>query len=164
MKKAEYAKYLQSEHWLTIRKSFIEQADHRCERCYFPRWLSKWVYGEDLHVHHRNYACLGSESPDDVEVLCKRCHEIETFGRSDQPEVKKATCIFCGDEHFNVYADLCDPCRLIQSMDYPLSTILHVKDPYSDRQMWQLLLEEVTTFLEWKLNPKKQSAGDSDVF
>jgi hypothetical protein len=39
-----------------------------CERCGKPWYL------EGLEVHHLHYESLWSESPDDVDVLCKRCH------------------------------------------------------------------------------------------
>jgi len=68
-------------------------------------------------------------------------------------EPKRATCIFCGIQHFNVYSELCEACRLVEGVDFPLSSILGLKDPYSDKQMWQLLLQEILFYLEWKLNP-----------
>jgi hypothetical protein len=119
MTKTEYAQYLASEDWRERRKKFIAEANNECERCDLPRWLASLVYDQDLHVHHLNYQNLGNEESDDLEVLCRRCHEIETFGRSDYGEIKKAECSLCGLDHFNIYSDYCGRCRLLCSMDEP---------------------------------------------
>lgn len=119
MTKTEYAQYLASEDWRERRKKFIAEANNECERCDLPRWLASLVYDQDLHVHHLNYQNLGNEESDDLEVLCRRCHEIETFGRSDYGEIKKAECSLCGLDHFNIYSDYCDRCRLLCSIDEP---------------------------------------------
>ena len=110
MTKDEYQLYIRSEHWLELRKTAIESAEHRCQRCGLPRWVAGLLYSQDLNVHHRNYERLGSELPGDLEVLCRRCHEIETFGRSDFQRIKTATCLICGEAHFNVFSDVCERC------------------------------------------------------
>ena len=43
------------------------------------------LYDQDLHVHHRNYQRVGAELDSDLRSLCRRCHEIETFGESSLP-------------------------------------------------------------------------------
>jgi len=64
----EYAKVIASERWQTIvRPKMLEWAKNKCERC---------GAGENLQVHHLTYRRLGSEKPDDLLVLCERCHEI----------------------------------------------------------------------------------------
>ena len=65
-KNMPYKEYLLTEHWREIRESALKRAGYRCFLC------SK---GESLHVHHRTYENLGEESPDDVIVLCRDCHE-----------------------------------------------------------------------------------------
>ena len=65
--KAEYQGYLQSQHWRITRYDAKARAGRRCKRCGTT---------QDLQVHHLTYARKGFEHPDDLEVLCKRCHYI----------------------------------------------------------------------------------------
>jgi hypothetical protein len=81
-----------------------------CERCNLPRWLAEIAYDQDLHVHHLNYACLSKETFHDVEILCRRCHEIETFGRSDLKAPKKSVCESCKQSHYNPRSSICVTC------------------------------------------------------
>jgi len=109
VKKSEYAKYLQSEHWQRFRKEQLAGAMD-CERCNIPRWLAEIAYDQDLHLHHLNYACLGRETHRDVEILCRRCHELETFGRSELRAPKKCKCESCGNAHYNPRYGICQTC------------------------------------------------------
>jgi hypothetical protein len=72
----KYELYLLSEHWQNFRKEVLR---HRrfCERCHLGRPWAKYFYGQDLNVHHLNYACLNRETHADVAVLCVRCHAEE---------------------------------------------------------------------------------------
>jgi len=105
LNKTEYRKYIASADWQERRKHFLAGEDGLsswCNRCKLPRWLAGIVYDQDLHVHHKSYVNIGSEKPEDLEILCTRCHEIETFGRSDLRTPKVATCTVCGQEHYDV--------------------------------------------------------------
>jgi len=62
----EYRSYLRSTQWREKRKEFLEMAGYECEEC---------GESEGLQVHHLNYENLGDESEDDVQVLCRECHE-----------------------------------------------------------------------------------------
>ena len=62
----EYVEYLRSAEWREKRKEFLEFVGYECEEC-----GSK----EKLQIHHLHYNTVGDESQDDVEVLCKICHE-----------------------------------------------------------------------------------------
>ena len=62
-----YREYLESPHWEFVRDAALWAASYRCQLCRGQR---------DLQVHHNNYDCLGDETPDDLVVLCKKCHEI----------------------------------------------------------------------------------------
>jgi len=66
---ASLGEYYQSEQWATKRLFALHRADHRCERCY-----SK---SRHLHVHHVTYDRIYNERPEDLEVLCPKCHEDE---------------------------------------------------------------------------------------
>lgn len=110
MKKTEYARYLQSPEWQERRQQKIEEVGNRCERCDLPRWLAEIAYDQDLNVHHRTYARRGSENLDDLEVLCRRCHEIVTFRRSELRAPKKATCERCESAHWDYRSSACSMC------------------------------------------------------
>lgn len=115
MTKTEYAAYLAGDHWQELRRSFLEDPDNAlCARCVMPRWLAVIAYDQDLHVHHKTYANLGNEDWDDLESLCRRCHEIETFGRSDLRKLKGTNCKSCGYTHWNTYSPLCAECAFLQ--------------------------------------------------
>ena len=77
-----YLSYLRSVEWREKRKEFLELVDNECQEC-----GSK----EDLQVHHLNYANVGYETEDDVEVLCKSCHEDK--------ELEKGTDLDYGDDY-----------------------------------------------------------------
>lgn len=137
MTKTEYAEYLQSEHWQQRRKKAIAEVGHRCEQCSLPRWVAALLYDQDLHVHHRNYQNLGDEQDDDLEVLCRRCHDVETFGRSNFREIKSTECSACGDKHCNPYSDYCDTCRLILEWGTPNSVMWNLCSKDADgEELW----------------------------
>jgi 5-methylcytosine-specific restriction endonuclease McrA len=64
---ADYLEFLDTPEWWTTRKAALERADYACEEC--------GARGVSLEVHHLTYQRLGVESPDDLEVRCRRCHE-----------------------------------------------------------------------------------------
>lgn len=65
MNKDEYAKYLKTPHWATVRDRALAYAERRCQLCYSPK---------DVEVHHRTYERIGCERPADLTVLCRECH------------------------------------------------------------------------------------------
>lgn len=72
-----YAEYLASDDWKRRRKELLRAHGWKCAACGIPRILALWWDREDLNIHHRRYDTLGSESPDDVEALCEKCHGAE---------------------------------------------------------------------------------------
>ena len=60
-----YAEYLAGDHWRETRAHAIWAAGHRCQLCGGTA---------RLEVHHRHYRSLGAEPPEDLAVLCDRCH------------------------------------------------------------------------------------------
>ena len=54
--------------WKSNREWALERAGNKCEQC-------GATYS--LQVHHKTYAHLGYEYPDDLIVLCEMCHEKE---------------------------------------------------------------------------------------
>ena len=58
--------YYKSEDWEKIRTFALHRAKHRCQRC---------GASGILQVHHSTYNNLYNEKPEDLEVLCKKCHK-----------------------------------------------------------------------------------------
>jgi len=54
--------------WQRERDLALERDDYRCQNC---------GCDEQLVVHHRTYARVGDEWPEDLVVLCRDCHEWE---------------------------------------------------------------------------------------
>lgn len=81
MLSSEYRQYIASERWLQRRKLFLS-AHQNCNRCGISSDEALKVYDQRLHVHHKNYQHIGCELDDDLEALCRRCHEIESLGSS----------------------------------------------------------------------------------
>ncbi len=67
LKKLNYREqYLRSDHWRAARKVAIQRAGYRCQRC--------GATGR-LDAHHLTYQRLGAEDDQDLEVLCRPCHD-----------------------------------------------------------------------------------------
>jgi hypothetical protein len=64
----DYDQYLKSDEWRAQRAMALERAGYKCSIC-----------GETdcLNVHHKTYAHLGNERPEELQVLCKTHHWIE---------------------------------------------------------------------------------------
>jgi 5-methylcytosine-specific restriction endonuclease McrA len=69
----DYAEYIQTYHWLQVAEETRMHRPH-CEVCGMNRQWSRYFWGVDLNVHHKTYENLGNEKPEDLEVLCVRCH------------------------------------------------------------------------------------------
>jgi len=121
MTKNEYRAYIASADWQQRRKQFLTHPA-TCYQCDMPRWVAQLAYDQDLHVHHTSYANLGHETHEDVEILCRRCHELETFGRSSLRQVKGHQCDRCMSIIFDPYAELCEPCHSLinRELDCPI--------------------------------------------
>lgn len=159
MTKTEYAQYIASEEWQQQRKKVIADTRHRCERCELPRWVASLIYDQDLHVHHRNYQNLGNEQRDDLEVLCRRCHELETFGRSDFKAIKECRCTSCEEIHYDTYSDYCPYCeRLRRGHFYSWFFSLECNPKYWHGPVWQAMLRTLTLFLLYGYENVRQQA------
>ena len=62
-----YSSYIRSNDWRKKRKYAIHVAEHQCEKC--------GKINVPLQVHHKHYKTLYNERLEDVEVLCKPCHQ-----------------------------------------------------------------------------------------
>ncbi len=65
-RKAEYAAYLQSDHWRRLRKQVLERDKYQCQGC---------LMAEATEVHHLTYAHRGSELLFELVSVCDECHE-----------------------------------------------------------------------------------------
>jgi 5-methylcytosine-specific restriction endonuclease McrA len=70
----EYDKYLETPHWQSFRRLVFAEQRRRlgrncCERC--PKNGSEIK----LDVHHLTYERLGNEKTEDVQIICKDCHD-----------------------------------------------------------------------------------------
>jgi 5-methylcytosine-specific restriction endonuclease McrA len=63
-----YSEYLKTEQWHAKRHAAITRANYKCQRCYTQ---------DHLQVHHRTYERRGHEKPNDLMVLCDKCHKNE---------------------------------------------------------------------------------------
>ena len=70
-----YRAVLKSERWKALRQRLL-QKHVGCQRCK--------AVTTDLEVHHKHYNSLGSETEDDVELLCKPCHNKADKARAAQ--------------------------------------------------------------------------------
>ena len=62
----DYNCHLGSTEWERFKREIIKQRGNRCERC---GHVSAY-----LELHHKHYHSLGIEQPEDVELLCPKCH------------------------------------------------------------------------------------------
>jgi hypothetical protein len=77
----EYKEYINSPEWTVIRKAAYRRADGRCNRC-----KRRGV----LHAHHLTYVRFGgAELPEDLEVLCEKCHTAEHAPKRAKRDVLK---------------------------------------------------------------------------
>lgn len=72
----DYAAYMTSDQWVSVREAALLRAQGECQRCH--------AWNCTLEVHHLTYDRLGHEASEDLQVLCHKCHEIadvERWGR-----------------------------------------------------------------------------------
>lgn len=62
----KYAQYLWSAKWQHKREQALKQASYKCEMCGSAT--------NRLNVHHTTYEHVYDEAPEDLTVLCSRCH------------------------------------------------------------------------------------------
>lgn len=88
----EYVAYLGSPAWRATRKAALARAGDRCQfEVPDPAGamsLPRCDKTKGLEVHHRTYARLGRELPEDLEVLCWPHHMVE--------HVMQRRCGVCG--------------------------------------------------------------------
>ncbi len=68
LRQKKYHKYLLSDEWAQIKIDLFEVRGRKCERC-----GSK----SNIQVHHLTYKNIFNEEPEDLEVVCRKCHKLE---------------------------------------------------------------------------------------
>lgn len=61
-----YIKYMKSPEWANIKIDIYASRGRFCEICSCTG---------KLEVHHKTYKNFSKEEPDDLQILCKSCHE-----------------------------------------------------------------------------------------
>ena len=68
--------YLNSDHWRQLRRAAIEKHGAHCARCA--------ASGHPLDVHHLRYRSIFDVVPDDLQILCRSCHD-RAHGKTPSP-------------------------------------------------------------------------------
>src|SRR6266851_864525 len=64
---AQYTAYIESEHWRVLRAEVLRRAGHQCLAC---------GRRGPLDVHHAyGYRNLGRERPEELQAVCRSCHD-----------------------------------------------------------------------------------------
>ena len=79
----KYREYLASKEWANIKLDLIQLRGSKCEKC-----LKERSY---LHVHHMTYERLYNELPEDLVLLCAKCHMKEHGIKQKRGGYKKPT-------------------------------------------------------------------------
>jgi hypothetical protein len=79
-RKEKYLKYLKSDEWAEIRDVVIKKYGSICQCC-----LEKTKYPQ---VHHKTYENLYNEEPEDLTLLCKKCHEKKHNVKNNKPRYR----------------------------------------------------------------------------
>ncbi len=67
LKRKAYNDYLNSEAWKSLKRLLIQERGTKCQKC-----------GKDglrLDGHHLTYKRLFNEMPEDILLICRKCHE-----------------------------------------------------------------------------------------
>lgn len=91
--KEKYNLYLASREWNVLRELVAVRSDGICERCH---------HNKMDHVHHLTYERKYCELPEDLQAICKGCHDF-THAKSNDDPLLKATVRYHGFPIRNVY-------------------------------------------------------------
>src|SRR5882762_10413800 len=80
-----YREYIHSQEWRRRRRAYLRKYP-LCNRCGMDNEVHRELFGTYLHVHHVNYSRLGAELDEDLETLCKHCHNAEETAEFDPTE------------------------------------------------------------------------------
>ncbi len=78
-KEQKYREYINSPEWKKKSKALIESVG-KCQKCGFSKYARK------LEVHHLTYEHFKNEPPEDLIVVCSKCHKIKDRQREKETE------------------------------------------------------------------------------
>ena len=84
----KYNAYIKSAQWRNIRAMLIKDASNQCSKCKALGYSSR-----PLEIHHKTYERLGRESLNDLEVLCKSCHEQADLVRAAEGKARSEKAV-----------------------------------------------------------------------
>ena len=71
-----YQEYLKTKHWRKVKYMFFTTVKpEACNDC-----GKKFVNRKEFNVHHKTYDSIGHELMEDLELLCRGCHELKHGG------------------------------------------------------------------------------------
>lgn len=76
----EYKEYLSSKEWKIKATQALERVDYKCQVCGLSKFARK------LEVHHLTYERFKREIPEDLDVVCNKCHKIKDRQRERETE------------------------------------------------------------------------------
>jgi hypothetical protein len=91
----EYRRYQTTPHWQALKAWAVQRAGGRCQGETPTGGRCENAVG--LQLHHKSYERLWNEHPDDVCVLCDRCHAIT--------HLMAVLCRWCDDPVYPCYED-----------------------------------------------------------
>ena len=99
-----YKQYLASREWAVLKRQVRERSGGRCERHKASEcpWTFRFIH-EATAVHHLTYERVGKEALEDLQHVCRDCHEFLS-AESDHDPVAHVWashegdkyCVFCG--------------------------------------------------------------------
>lgn len=92
----EYDEYIHSLKWRQKAAAALERAGHKCQRCGYTKFSKR------LEVHHKTYDHFKHERPEDLEVVCKECHQFADEERRNRTFSKQAAALY--DARLNGWA------------------------------------------------------------
>jgi len=77
---AQFKDYYKTVWWKNLVKKLLEPMTTKCELCGANRWKLTRKKEKKINrvftVHHKHYNTLHKEKREDVQLLCRRCHNL----------------------------------------------------------------------------------------
>jgi hypothetical protein len=79
-KEQQHKDYYKTPHWKKYIKELLDPDTCHCELCLAPRWKHFKTKPRRINrvftIHHKHYNSLYKEKREDVQILCRRCHNL----------------------------------------------------------------------------------------
>ncbi len=80
-RRKEYEVYIKSARWKNLRELLFRVRGKKCEVCGYP--------APSLDVHHLDYERFGKERLQDLQIVCRDCHERQDRKRERQQSKRR---------------------------------------------------------------------------